>query len=190
VIKAVEEKKEANVKEFKEHEEKCTKVKAEAIVSSAAVNDAATTLKNQREYQVQITNLKNSLIQSHEQALSKHQEAEKILANHTMAVSKYQQQQVVANEQIADAKTKIAGAQEIQRILAIRMKEIATLLARPTIQAGEKAKLTKENDEIKAKLETQQTVVDTETKNLVQYETNVATLATTIKQFKKYVKDT
>jgi hypothetical protein len=33
------------------------------------------------------------------------------------------------------------------------MKEIATLVARPTISTGEKAKLTKEEDEIKSKLE-------------------------------------
>jgi cell division ATPase FtsA len=82
--------------------------------------------------------LKNTLISSHEQALSKRQEAGKILANHTMAVSKYSQQQTIANEQIADAKTKIAGAQEVQRIIAVRMKEVATLLARPTITTGEK----------------------------------------------------
>jgi len=134
--------------------------------------------------------LKNTLVGSHEQALAKRIEAQKILANHTMAVSKYEQQTTIANEQIADAKTKIAGAQEVQRIIAVRMKEIATLMARPTIQASEKAKLTKEEDEIKGKLEAQQNIVDTETKNLVQYETNVATLASTIKTFKKYVKDT
>jgi len=134
--------------------------------------------------------LKNSLIQSHEQALSKRQEAEKILANHTLAVTKYEQQTTIANEQIADSKTKIAGAQEVQRIIAVRMKEIATLMARPTITAAEKAKLSKEEDEIKSKLEAQQNIVDTETKALVTHETSVATLATTIKQFKKYVKDT
>lgn len=190
VIDAVKEKKDKNLKEFEDHTDKCTKVKSEAVVASAAVNDAATTLKNQREYQVQITNLKNTLIQSHEQALSKRQEAEKMLANHTNAVSKYEQQTTIANEQIADSKTKIAGAQEVQRIIAIRMKEIATLQSRPTITAAEKAKLTKEEDEIKGKLEAQQNIVDTETKNLVTQETSVATLATTIKQFKKYVKET
>jgi chromosome segregation ATPase len=138
VISAVKEKKEKNVKEYEEHQDKCVKVKSEAVIATAAVNDASTTLKNQREYQVQITNLKNTLISSHEQALSKRQEAGKILANHTMAVSKYSQQQTIANEQIADAKTKIAGAQEVQRIIAVRMKEVATLLARPTITTGEK----------------------------------------------------
>jgi hypothetical protein len=35
------------------------------------------------------------------------------------------------------------------------MKEIVTLMARPTITAGEKTKLTKEEDEIKSKLEVQ-----------------------------------
>lgn len=44
------------------------------------------------------------------------------------------------------------------------MKEIATLLARPTITANEKTKLTKEEEEIKAKIEAQQNVVDIETK--------------------------
>lgn len=39
-------------------------------------------------------------------------------------------------------------------------------------------------------MENQQNIVDTETKNLVTYETSIATLATTIKQFKKYVTDT
>ena len=190
VIDAVKEKKEKNVKEYDDHKEKCVKVKSEAVVATAAVNDAATTLKNQREYQVQITNLKNTLISSHEQALTKRAEAEKILANHTMAVSKYEQQTTIANEQIADSKTKIAGAQEVQRIIAVRMKEIATLMARPTITAAEKAKLQKEEEEIKGKLEAQQNIVDTETKALVGYETSVATLATTIKQFKKYVADT
>jgi hypothetical protein len=107
-----------------------------------------------------------------------------------MAVSKYEQQTTIANEQIADSKTKIAGAQEVQRIVAVRMKEIATLMARATITAGEKAKLSKEEEEIKSKLESQQNIVDIETKNLVGYEQNVATLATTIKQFKKYVADT
>jgi hypothetical protein len=69
VVDAVKEKKEKNHKEFEDHKEKCVKVKAEAVIASAAVNDASTTLKNQREYQVQITNLKNTLISSHEQAL-------------------------------------------------------------------------------------------------------------------------
>jgi hypothetical protein len=112
-------------------------------------------LKNQREFQVQITNLKNALITSHEQALAKHQEAEKILQGHQNSVKKYEEQAVVTNEQIAEAKTKIAGAQEVQRIVASRMKEITTLMSRPTIEAGEKAKLKKEEEEIKGKIETQ-----------------------------------
>jgi len=40
-----------------------------------------------------------------------------------------------------DSKTKISGAQEIQRIIAVRMKEIATLLSRPSITSAEKTKL-------------------------------------------------
>jgi hypothetical protein len=89
-----------------------------------------------------------------------------------------------------DAKTQIAGAQEVQRIVAVRMKEIATLVARPTITAAEKTKLTKEEEEMKNKLENQQNVIDTQTQALVKHETALATLATTIKQFKKYVTDT
>jgi len=104
-------------------------------------------------------------------------------------VTKFEQELTVANEQIMDAKTKISGAQEIQRILAVRMKEIATLTARPTITAAEKTKLTTEEGEIKNKVEAQQNTIDIETKNLVQYETNVATLQTTIKTFKGYVKE-
>jgi len=110
VIKVVKGKKEENTKEFEDHMDKCAKTKEAAVIAGAGVNDAATTLKNQREYQVQITNLKNILIGSHEQALSKRQEAEKILANHTLAISKYEQQTTISNEQISDSKTKIAGA--------------------------------------------------------------------------------
>jgi len=60
-------------------------------MANSAVNDAATTLKNQREYQVQITNLKNVLIGSHEEAIKKREEAEKIHQNYTMMVAKYEQ---------------------------------------------------------------------------------------------------
>ena len=42
VITAVKEKKEKNIKEYEEHQDKCTKVKSEAVIASAAVNDAAT----------------------------------------------------------------------------------------------------------------------------------------------------
>jgi chromosome segregation ATPase len=86
-----------------------------------------------------------------------------------------------------DAKTRISGAQEIQRIIAVRLKEIGTLMSRTTITAGEKTKLTNEESEIKGKMEAQQNIVDTETKNLVSYETSLTTLATTIKTFKGYV---
>jgi hypothetical protein len=71
VITAVKEKKETNEKEYITHVESCNKIKAKANVSTSSVNDAATTLKNQREYQVQITNLKNVLITSHETAITK-----------------------------------------------------------------------------------------------------------------------
>jgi len=90
VLEAVKEKKEKNLKEYEEHLDKCDKQRAKANIATAGVNDASTTLKNQREYQVQITNLKNILIGSHEQALSKRSEAEKIFQNYTMMVSKYE----------------------------------------------------------------------------------------------------
>lgn len=153
VITAVKEKKDKNLKEYEEHVDKCAKTKSKANISTAAVNDAATTLKNQREYQVQVTNLKNILIGSHEQALAKRQEAEKVFQNYTMMVTKYEQQTTITQEQIMESKTRISGAQEVQRILAVRMKEIATLLARPTITAAEKTKLTTEEGEIKSKAE-------------------------------------
>jgi hypothetical protein len=54
-----------------------------------------------------------------------------------------------------ESKTRVSGAQEVQRILAVRMKEIATLLSRPTITAAEKTKLTTEEAEVKSKTESQ-----------------------------------
>jgi chromosome segregation ATPase len=189
VVTAVKEKQEKNEKEYKEQIEKCDKAKAKANIAGAAVNDAATTLKNQREYQVQVTNLKNTLIGSHEEAITKRQEAEKIFQNYTMMISKYEQQMTVTTEQITDAKTKISGAEEIKRIMSVREKEIATLLSRTTITAGEKEKLTAEEGQIKVKLETQSNVVDTETKNLVNYETTFATLTKTTDKFKMYIKE-
>jgi hypothetical protein len=110
VIAAVKTKKDTNLKEYESHVDKCDKTKAAANVATAAVNDAATTLKNQREYQVQIVNLKNILIGSHEQALAKRQEAEKVYQNYTMMVTKYEEQVTVTNEQIMDAKTRISGS--------------------------------------------------------------------------------
>jgi len=121
--------------------EKCDKSRAKANIATASVNDAASTLKNQREYQVQIVNLKNSLIESHEAALTKRSEAEKIFQNYTMMITKYEQQTTITNEQILDCKTRISAAQEIQRIISVRLKEIATLLARSTIASAEKTRL-------------------------------------------------
>jgi hypothetical protein len=93
-----------------------------------------------------------------------------------MMITKYEEQTTVTNEQIMDSKTRISGSQEIQRIIAVRMKEISTLLARPTITAAEKTKLTTEESEAKSKMEAQQNIIDTETKNLVSYETSLTTL--------------
>lgn len=95
------------------------------------------------------------MVGAHEAALGKREETEKVFQNYTMMVTKYEQQQALTNEQITDSKTRVAGAQEIQRIVAVRMKEIATLMSRSTITAAEKAKLTKEEEDNKAKLETQ-----------------------------------
>lgn len=81
---------EKNTKDYDDHVTKCDKIRSKANIATAGVNDAATTLKNQREFQVQITNLKNVLISSHEQALSKREETEKIFQNYTMMVTKYE----------------------------------------------------------------------------------------------------
>jgi len=86
------------LKEYEEHVDKCDKTKSKANIATSAVNDAATTLKNQREYQVQVTSLKNLLVTSHEQALSKRAEAEKIRTNYTNMVSKYEQQSTITTE--------------------------------------------------------------------------------------------
>lgn len=189
VIAAVKEKKTTNEKEYTDHVTSCQKIKAKANVSTAAVNDAATTLKNQREYQVQITNLKDVLIKSHEQALTKRAEAEKIFSNYTTMVTKYEEQLTITQEQILESKTKMGAAQEVQRIMSVRMKEITTLLARPTITVAEKAKLTKEEEEAKGKFETQQNVMDAETKATVTLETSVTAITGTIKTFKKYIEE-
>lgn len=50
VIAAVKEKKEKNTKDYDDHVEKCDKIKSKANIATAGVNDAATTLKNQREF--------------------------------------------------------------------------------------------------------------------------------------------
>jgi predicted RND superfamily exporter protein len=55
IVDAVKEKKDKNKKDYEEHIEKCAKAKKKALVATAGVNDAATTLKNQREFQVQVT---------------------------------------------------------------------------------------------------------------------------------------
>jgi len=50
IIAANKVKMEKNFMDFDEHNEKCAKAKIRANIATAAVNDAATTLKNQREY--------------------------------------------------------------------------------------------------------------------------------------------
>ena len=61
------------------------------------------------------------------------------------------------------------------------MKEISTLMSRPTITSEEKTKLTTEESEIRSKMEAQENIINTETKNLVGFETSLTTLSTTIK---------
>jgi len=68
-------------------------------------------------------------------------------------ITKFEQQTTMTNEQIMESKTRISGAQEIQRIIAVRMKEVSTLISRPTVTASEKSKLTSEKSEITLKLE-------------------------------------
>merc|ERR1711981_436496 len=187
VIAAVKDKKKQNEKEYQDHVMNCQKLKKKANVSIASVNDQSTTLKNQREYQVQITNLKNILISSHEEALTKRNEARRVFQNYTTMITHYEQQLTVLNEQIAEAKVRISGAQEIVRILTIRIKEIATLITRTTITVQEKTRLTKEETEIKEKLEVQNNIISTETKNTATYESQITTMTTTITTFRTYI---
>jgi hypothetical protein len=104
-------------------------------------------------------------------------------------VTKYEQQITITNEQILEAKTKISASTEIQRIVAVRMKEITTLLSRPTITVAEKTKLAKEEEEAKNKMEIQVNVVNTETKNLSQLEAAITTTTSVITTFKKYINE-
>jgi hypothetical protein len=55
VIKAVQDKRKENEKEYTDHVESCQKTKSKANIAISGVNDASLTLKNQREYQVQVT---------------------------------------------------------------------------------------------------------------------------------------
>lgn len=89
VLTALGKKKEDNSKEFTNHVETCGKLKGKAKTASISVNDASTTLKNQREYQIQVTTLKNTLISSHEEALTKREEARRVHQNYTTYVTKY-----------------------------------------------------------------------------------------------------
>lgn len=100
------------------------------------------------------------MVTSHEQALTKRQEANKIHQNYTLMVTKFETQSSMTNEQISESKTRISGAQEIQRLIATRLKEITTLLSRPTVTATEKTKLTTEKIEITNRIESQQNTVE------------------------------
>jgi len=187
VIAAVRDKKKQNEKEYQDHVVNCQKLRKKANVAIASVNDQTTTLKNQREYQVQVTNLKNVLISSHEEALTKRNEARRIFQNYTTMITHYEQQLTILNEQITESKVRISGAQEIVRILTIRIKEIATLITRTTITVQEKTRLTKEETEIKEKLEVQSNIITSEGKSVATYESNITTLTTTITTYRTYI---
>jgi hypothetical protein len=58
-----------------------------------------------------------------------------------------------------ECKTSISAAEEITRIMTIRIKEIATLISRTTITTTEKTRLTTEETEIKEKLEQQSNII-------------------------------
>lgn len=164
-------------------------MKKKANVAVAGVTDQQTTLKNQREYQVQVTQLKNVLITSHEEALTRRAEARRIFQNYTMMITKYEQQLTIINEQITESKVRISGSTEIVRILTVRIKEIATLITRISITTQEKIKLTKEETDIKEKLEVQNNIINTETRNMATYETTITTLTTTVTTYKKYIRE-
>jgi hypothetical protein len=86
-----------------------------------------------------------------------------------------------------EAKTKVSAATEMQRLWSLRLKELATLLSRSTISAAEKAKLSKEEAEVKEKFEVQTNVLATESKALSTLEGSLTTLTTTITSFKKHI---
>lgn len=153
VVAALHDKKAENVKEFTAHVETVQKLKAKAIIATAGVNDAYTTLQNQREYQIQVTNLKNALITSHEEALTKREEARKVFQNYTRMITRYEQQHTLAQEQMGEEKAKLSAAQETQRLHELRVKEVGTLMSRTTISPAEKTKLGKEEAELKEKIE-------------------------------------
>lgn len=89
VISAITVKKNANQGDYTTQISKCRDAKRNATISVNNVNDAVTTLTHQREYQVQITNLKTVLISTHEEALSKREEARKLYYNYTTQISTY-----------------------------------------------------------------------------------------------------
>lgn len=153
VVAALHDKKAENVKEFTSHVETVQKLKSKAIVANAGVNDAYSTLQNQREYQIQVTNLKNALITSHEEALTKREEARKVFQNYTRMVTRYEEQHTIAEEQLGEEKSKLAAAAETERLHDLRLKEVGTLMSRTTITPAEKTKLGKEESELKEKIE-------------------------------------
>jgi hypothetical protein len=164
VVAALHDKKAENVKEFTSHVETVQKLKAKAIIANAGVNDAYTTLMNQREYQIQVTNLKNALITSHEEALTKREEARKAYQNYTKMVTKYEQQHTLAEDQMLEEKAKLSAAQETLRLHELRVKEVGTLMSRTTITPAEKTKLGKEEAELKEKIEVQKNAITHATK--------------------------
>ena len=187
VVAALHDKKAENVKEFTAHVETVQKLKAKAIIANAGVNDAYTTLQNQREYQIQVTNLKNALITSHEEALTKREEARKVFQNYTKMITKYEQQHTLAEEQMGEEKAKLSAAQETQRLHELRTKEVGTLMSRTTISPAEKTKLGKEEAELKEKIEVQKNAVTHSTKAVTDVQLQIDTLFVTIKAYKAHI---
>jgi len=187
VVAALHDKKAENTKEFTAHVETVQKLKAKAAIAQAGVNDAATTLQNQREYQIQVTNLKNALITSHEEALTKREEARKVFQNYTRMITRYEQQHTLAQEQMAEEQAKLSAAQETQRLHELRVKEVGTLMSRTTISAGEKTKLGKEEAELKEKIEVQKNAVAHSTKAVTDQQVQIDTLFVTIKAYKQHL---
>jgi ppGpp synthetase/RelA/SpoT-type nucleotidyltranferase len=77
--------------------------------------------------------LKNILVKSHEEALTKRAEARTTMQNYTQKLSQYQTQLTLTNEKNTELKTKISASEEMQRLFTIRLKEVTTLISRKTI---------------------------------------------------------
>ena len=122
-----------------------------------------------------MTTLKNTLISSHEEALTKREEARKVHQNYTTMVTKYEQQATVATETIMQGKAKISSWTETIKLHELRIKEIETLKSRQHDEKDEKweaeyAKWMEEETMLKEKMVTQHKMIDVETIHVTEYE--------------------